>query len=178
MRYTECKLQKIAVELIDEIRSKTVGWRQNYDGTRSEPVVLPSKLPNLLVNGSGGIAVGMATSIPPHNLGEVCDAVVAYIDNPQIDLDELLEIVPGPDFPTGGTICGRWGIREAYRTGRGKVVVRAKYEIEELKDGRAQIVFTEIPYQLTKEPLLKKLAELINSSRVTGVAAIEDRKSV
>ncbi len=116
----------------------------------------------------------MATSIPPHNLGEVCDAVVAYIDNPQIELDELLEIIPAPDFPTGGTICGRCGIREAYRTGRGKVIVRAKYAIEEQKDGRSQIIFTEIPYQLTKEPLLKKLAELVNADRVTGVSDIVD----
>ena len=174
MRYTEAKLSPIAAEMLEDIRLDTVDFQPNYDEKYQEPRVLPGKFPNLLVNGSGGIAVGMATSIPPHNLGEVCDAAVAYIDNPQIDLDELLEIVPGPDFPTGGTICGRWGIREAYRTGRGKVVVRAKYEIEELKDGRSQIAFTEIPYQLTKEPLLKKLAELINSGRVTGVANIDD----
>src|SRR4051794_25403599 len=174
MRYTEAKLSPVAAEMLEDIKLDTVDFQPNYDEKYQEPRVLPGKFPNLLVNGSGGIAVGMATSIPPHNLGEVCDALVAYIDNPQIELDELIEIVTGPDFPTGGTICGRWGIREAYRTGRGKVVVRAKYEIEELKDGRAHIVFTEIPYQLTKEPLLKKLAELINSARVTGVAAIDD----
>src|SRR6478736_1418465 len=174
MRYTEAKLSPVAAEMLEDLKLDTVDFQPNYDEKYQEPRVLPGKFPNLLVNGSGGIAVGMATSIPPHNLGEVCDALVAYIDNPQIELDELLEIIPGPDFPTGGTICGRWGIREAYRTGRGKVVVRAKYEIEELKDGRAQIAFTEIPYQLTKEPLLKKLAELINSGRVTGVSNIDD----
>jgi DNA gyrase subunit A len=139
-----------------------------------EPRVLPAKFPNLLVNGSGGIAVGMATSIPPHNLGEVCDAAVALIDNPEITLDELIAHVPAPDFPTGATICGRWGSRQAYETGRGRIMVRAKYEIEELKDGRSTIVFTEIPYQLTKEPLLKKLAELVNSGRVTGVTDVVD----
>src|SRR3954468_302274 len=174
MRYTEAKLSPVAAEMLEDINLDTVDFQPNYDEKYQEPRVLPGKFPNLLVNGSGGIAVGLATSIPPHNLGEVCDAAVAYIDNPQVELDELLETIPGPDFPTGGTICGRYGIREAYRTGRGKVVVRAKSEIEELKDGRSHIVFTEIPYQLTKEPLLKKLAELINSGRGTGVAAIDD----
>ncbi len=174
MRYTEAKLSPIAAEMVEDIKLDTVDFQPNYDEKYQEPRVLPGKFPNLLVNGSGGIAVGMATSIPPHNLGEVCDAVVAYIDDRQIDLDELMEVLPGPDFPTGGTICNRFGIREAYRTGRGKVVVRAKYTIEEQKDGRAQVVFTEIPYQLTKEPLLKKLAELVNGGRVTGVADIRD----
>jgi DNA gyrase subunit A len=174
MRYTEAKLSPIAAEMLEDIKLDTVDFQPSYDEKHQEPRVLPGKFPNLLVNGSGGIAVGMATSIPPHNLGEVCDAVVALIDNPQIDLDELLEILPAPDFPTGGTICGRFGIREAYRTGRGKVVVRAKYAFEEQKDGRFHIVVTEIPYQLTKEPLLKRLAELVNSDRVTGVADIVD----
>lgn len=174
MRYTEAKLSPVAAEMLEDIRLDTVDFQPSYDEKHQEPRVLPGKFPNLLVNGSGGIAVGMATSIPPHNLGEVCDAVVAYIDNPQIELDELLEIIPAPDFPTGGTICGRFGVREAYRTGRGKVIVRAKYAIEEHKDGRSHIVFTEIPYQLTKEPLLKKLAELVNADRVTGVTDIVD----
>jgi DNA gyrase subunit A len=174
MRYTEAKLSPVAAEMLDDIKLDTVDFQPSYDEKHQEPRVLPGKFPNLLVNGSGGIAVGMATSIPPHNLGEVCDAVVAYIDNPNIELDELMEIVPGPDFPTGGTICGRYGIREAYRTGRGKVIVRARYAIEEQKDGRTQVVFTEIPYQLTKEPLLKKLAELVNADRVTGVTDIVD----
>jgi DNA gyrase subunit A len=174
MRYTEAKLSPVAAEMLEDIKLDTVDFQPSYDEKHQEPRVLPGKFPNLLVNGSGGIAVGMATSIPPHNLGEVCDAVVAYIDDPQVELDELLEVLPAPDFPTGGTICGRYGIREAYRTGRGKVIVRAKYAIEEQKDGRSQIVFTEIPYQLTKEPLLKKLAELVNGDRVTGVSDIVD----
>ncbi|MDB5352518.1 MAG: gyrase, subunit [Planctomycetota bacterium] len=174
MRYTEAKLSPVAAEMLEDIKLDTVDFQPSYDEKHSEPRVLPSKLPNLLVNGSGGIAVGMATSIPPHNLGEVCDAVVALIDNPAITVDELIEHIPAPDFPTGGTICGRWGARRAYETGRGKVVVRAKYEIEETSDGRSTIVFTEIPYQLTKENLLKKLAELVNDSRITGVADVRD----
>ncbi len=174
MRYTEAKLSPVAAEMLEDIRLDTVDFQPSYDEKHQEPRVLPAKFPNLLVNGSGGIAVGMATSIPPHNLGEVCDAAVALIDDPEIDLDGLMEHIHGPDFPTGGTICGRWGIREAYRTGRGKVILRAKYEIEELRDGRSQIIFTEIPYQLTKEPLLKKLAELVNGDRVNGVTDIVD----
>jgi DNA gyrase subunit A len=174
MRYTEAKLSPVAAEMLEDIQLETVDFQPNYDEKYQEPRVLPSKFPNLLVNGSGGIAVGMATSIPPHNLGEVCDALIAYIDNPAIDLDELLEILPGPDFPTGATICGRMGIKEAYLTGRGRVIVRAKYEIEELKDGRSQIIFTEIPYQLTKEVLLKRLADLVNGGRITGVSNIDD----
>lgn len=174
MRYTEAKLSPVASEMLEDIKLDTVDFQPNYDEKYQEPRVLPAKFPNLLVNGSGGIAVGMATSIPPHNLGEVCDAVVALIDNPQIELDELLEIIPAPDFPTGGTICNKFGLREAYRTGRGRVILRAKYAIEEQKDGRAQIVFTEIPYQQTKEPLLKKLAELVNGDRLTGIADIKD----
>jgi DNA gyrase subunit A len=160
--------------MLEDIQLDTVDFQPNYDEKYQEPRVLPGKFPNLLVNGSGGIAVGMATSIPPHNLGEVCDALIAYIDDPAIDLDDLMEFLPGPDFPTGATLCGRLGIKEAYLTGRGKVIVRARYEIEELKDGRAQITFTEIPYQLTKEVLLKKLAELVNGGRISGVANIDD----
>lgn len=174
MRYTEAKLSPVAAEMLEDIKSDTVDFQPSYDEKHSEPRVLPSKFPNLLVNGSGGIAVGMATSIPPHNLGEVCDAVVALIDRPELDVDDLMEFIVGPDFPTGGTLCGRYGIREAYRTGRGRVIVRAKYTIEEHKDGRSQIIFTEIPYQLTKEPLLKKLAELVNTTRITGVTDIVD----
>ncbi len=174
MRYTEAKLSPVAAEMLEDINLDTVNFQPNYDEKYQEPRVLPGKFPNLLVNGSGGIAVGMATSIPPHNLGEVCDALLAYLDNPAIDLDEIMEYLPGPDFPTGATICGRMGIKEAYRSGRGRVLVRAKYAIEEQKDGRSQIVFTEIPYQLTKEPLLKKLAELVNGGRITGVSNIDD----
>ncbi len=174
MRYTEAKLSPVAAEMLEDIQLDTVDFQPNYDEKYQEPRVLPAKFPNLLVNGSGGIAVGMATSIPPHNLGEVCDGVLALIDNPQIELDELMTKIPGPDFPTGGTICGRWGIMEAYRTGRGRVIIRAKYEIEEHKDGRSQIIFTEIPYQLTKEVLLKKLADLVNNARITGVTDVVD----
>ena len=170
MRYTEAKLSPIAAEMLEDIKLDTVDFQPNYDEKYQEPRVLPSKFPNLLVNGSGGIAVGMATSIPPHNLGEVCDALVALIDNPQIDLDGLMEHLPGPDFPTGGTICGRYGIRQAYETGRGKVVVRARYELEEMRDGRTQIVFTDIPYQQTKEATLKKIAEAIEAGRIPGAA--------
>jgi len=174
MRYTEAKLSPVAAEMLEDIRLDTVDFQPNYDEKYMEPRVLPAKFPNLLVNGSGGIAVGMATSIPPHNLGEVCDGVVALIDDPAIEIDDLLEIIPAPDFPTGATICNRYGVREAYRTGRGRVLLRAKYEIEESKDGRSQIIFLEIPYQLTKENLLKRLADLVNSERVTGVTDIRD----
>jgi DNA gyrase subunit A len=182
MRYTEAKLSPIAAEMLEDIKLDTVDFQPNYDEKYQEPRVLPAKFPNLLVNGSGGIAVGMATSIPPHNLGEVCDGVVAWIDaraeGRELDVDALMEIIQGPDFPTGATICGRMGIKEAYLTGRGKVILRAKYEIEELKDGRSHIIFTEIPYQLTKEPLLKKLAELVNSGRITGVSNIDDHSDL
>ncbi len=178
MRYTEAKLSPVAAEMLDDIKLDTVDFQPNYDEKYQEPRVLPARFPNLLVNGSGGIAVGMATSIPPHNLGEVCDASVAMIDarldGRDIEADELIDIIPAPDFPTGGIICNRYGLREAYKTGRGKVVLRAKYEIEEQKDGRSQIIFSEIPYQQTKEPLLKKLAELVNGDRVTGVIDIRD----
>ncbi len=174
MRYTEAKLSPVAAEMLEDIALDTVDYQPSYDEKHSEPRVLPAKFPNLLVNGSGGIAVGMATSIPPHNLGEVCSAVVALIDNPEIDLDGLMEYIPAPDFPTGGVICGRYGVKEAYRSGRGRIVLRAKHEVEEQRDGRSHLVFTEIPYQLTKEPLLKKLAELVNGGRVTGVTDIVD----
>ena len=174
MRYTEAKLSPVAAEMLDDIQYDTVDFQPNYDEKYQEPRVLPGKFPNLLVNGSGGIAVGMATSIPPHNLGEVCDAVVAYLDDPAIELDEIMERLPGPDFPTGGIICGRMGIKEAYRSGRGRVILRARSTVEELKDGRSQIVFSDMPYQLTKEPLLKKLADLVNTGRITGVSDIVD----
>ena len=174
MRYTEAKLSPVAAEMLEDINYDTVDFQPNYDEKYQEPRVLPGKFPNLLVNGSGGIAVGMATSIPPHNLGEVCDALVAYIDDPAIDLDEIMERLPAPDFPTGGVICSPMGVKEAYRSGRGRVVLRASSSIEELRDGRSQVVFNDIPYQLTKEPLLKKLAELVNSGRITGVSDIVD----
>jgi DNA gyrase subunit A len=174
MRYTEAKLSPVAAEMLEDIHLDTVDFQPNYDEKYQEPRVLPSRFPNLLVNGSGGIAVGMATSIPPHNLGEVCDALIAFIDDKSIELEAIMELLPGPDFPTGATICGRMGIKEAYRGGRGRVIIRAKYEIEEFKDGRGQIIFTEIPYQLTKEVLLKRLADLVNGGRITGVSNIDD----
>ncbi len=174
MRYTEAKLSPVAAEMLEDINLDTVDFQPNYDEKYQEPRVLPGKFPNLLVNGSGGIAVGMATSIPPHNLGEVCDALMAFLDDPAIELDEIMAYLPGPDFPTGGTICGQMGIKVAYLSGRGRVVVRARSTFEEQKDGRSQIVFSDIPYQLTKEPLLKKLAELVNGTRITGVADIVD----
>lgn len=174
MRYTEAKLSPVAGEMLEDITLDTVDFQPNYDEKYNEPRVLPGKFPNLLVNGSGGIAVGMATSIPPHNLGEVCDALVALNANPTLDVHELMEHIKGPDFPTGATLCGRMGVLEAYTTGRGRVILRAKYEFDELKDGRTHIVITEIPYQLTKEGLLKKLAELVTDGRISGVVDVVD----
>ena len=175
MRYTEAKLSPVAAEMLEDIQLDTVDFQPNYDEKYQEPRVLPGKFPNLLVNGSGGIAVGMATSIPPHNLGEVCDALVAYIDNPAIELDELMEIIPGPDFPTGGDDLRpdghQGGVSDRAAAGWSS---GPRTSIEEHKDGRPQIIFTEIPYQLTKEPLLKKLAELVNGGRITGVSNIDD----
>ncbi len=168
MRYTEAKLSPVAAEMLEDITLDTVDFQPNYDEKYQEPRVLPGKFPNLIVNGSGGIAVGMATSIPPHNLGEVCDGILALIDDPAIEVEDLMEHVKAPDFPTGGTICGRMGVLEAYKTGRGRVVVRAQYEIEELKDGRSQIVFKDMPYQQTKEVMLKKIAEQVEAGRITG----------
>src|SRR5574339_1275397 len=145
-RYTEVRLAKPAMALLDDIDKDTVDFQDNYDGSEKEPVVLPARFPNLLVNGAGGIAVGMATNIPPHNLGEVIDAAIALIDNPALTIDELIEIVPGPDFPTGGIILGRAGIRAAYHTGRGSIVMRGKVEIETLRGAREAIIISEIPY--------------------------------
>ena len=154
-RYTEARLSKIANEMIRDIDKKTVDFCPNFDDTREQPTVLPARYPNLLVNGSDGIAVGMATSIPPHNLGEVIDATVALIDNPDLEVEDLMEFVPGPDFPTGATILGRAAIRQAYKTGRGGCVIRAKCDIEEKENGRESLVFTEIPYQEQGSPYRK-----------------------
>ncbi len=174
MRYTECKLEKVANTLLADIDKETVDFQANYDGREREPMVLPARYPNLLVNGAGGIAVGMATNIPPHNLGEVIDACLAIIDNPSINLDELLEIVPGPDFPTGGKILGRGGIRSAYETGRGSVMMRGKVDIEKFKGDREAIVVTEIPYQVNKASMVEKIAELVRDKRVEGITDIRD----
>ncbi len=166
MRYTEVRLARIAEEILKDIEKETVSFRPNYDDSIVEPVVLPAKIPNLLINGSSGIAVGMATNIPPHNLGEVVRGIIAYIDNNDISISELIEIIPGPDFPTQAMIYGRQGIRQAYETGRGHIMLRAKSVIEQTKkDGRESIVITEIPYQVNKARLIENIVELINDKK-------------
>lgn len=177
MRYTEARMSKLALELLRDIEKETVDYGPNFDETLKEPLVLPARYPNLLVNGSNGIAVGMATSIPPHNLGEVIDATVYYIDNRDCDVDDLIKIVKGPDFPTAATIVGTEGIKNAYRTGRGKVKVRAKAEIEEVPKGKQQIIVTEIPYQVNKARLVERIAELVKDKRVEGISDLRDESS-
>ncbi|MDQ2683614.1 MAG: DNA gyrase subunit A, partial [Chloroflexota bacterium] len=175
MRYTECRLSPIADEMLSDIDKDTVDFKPNYDSSTKEPKVLPAMLPNLLVNGAVGIAVGMATNIPPHNLGEISDAVRYLIENPECTIEELMEIVEGPDFPTGGTILGREGIRAAYSTGRGRVVIRAKAFVEEsARGGRFQIVVTELPYQVNKANLLERIAELVKDGKIDGIADLRD----
>jgi DNA gyrase subunit A len=173
-RYTECRLARPAMELLRDLDKDTVDFQPNYDNSEHEPLVLPAAYPNLLVNGAGGIAVGMATNIPPHNLGEVIDASVALIDNPALSIDDLIAIVPGPDFPTGGLILGRAGIRAAYHLGRGSVVMRGKMEFETLRGEREAIVFTEIPYQVNKAHLVERIGELVRDKKIEGVAALRD----
>jgi len=177
MRYTEVRLRKIADSLVDDLDKQTVDFQDNYDGSEREPVVLPAKFPNLLVNGAGGIAVGMATNIPPHNLGEVIDACIALIDKPDITLDELAEIVKGPDFPTGGIILGKGGIRQAYHLGRGSIMVRGRVAIETDKRERESIIITEIPYQVNKASMIERLAELVRDKRIDGIGDIRDESS-
>ena len=173
MRYTEAKMNKIAVEMLRDINKNTVDFMPNFDGEEQEPVVLPSRFPNLLVNGSSGIAVGMATNIPPHNLGEIIDGTVMLIDNPEATVLDLMTKIQGPDFPTGATIMGKAGIRAAYETGRGKIVVRADAEIEE-ENGRHKIVVTEIPYQVNKAKLIESIADLVKDKRITGISDLRD----
>ncbi len=173
-RYTEARMSKIAQYMVADIGKDTIDFMPNFDDTRKEPKVLPSRYPNLLVNGSSGIAVGMATNIPPHNLGEVCDAIDALIDNPDLDLDGLMKYIKGPDFPTGGIIMGRSGIRSAYGTGRGKLTVRAKAEIEEDSRGRSSIVVTEIPYMVNKTRIIEGIADLVKDKRIEGISYIRD----
>ena len=173
-RYTECRLEKAAHSLLDDLDKETVNFRDNYDGTLSEPVVIPAKFPNLLVNGAGGIAVGMATNIPPHNLSEVIDGCIALIDNPAIELLDLMQIIPGPDFPTGALILGRAGIRQAYETGRGSVVMRGRATIEPMRGDREQIIVTEIPYQVNKATMIEKMAELVRDKRIEGISDLRD----
>ncbi|MDJ0945261.1 MAG: DNA gyrase subunit A [Kiloniellales bacterium] len=178
MRYTESRLTRVASDgLLEDIDKNTVDFQPNYDETSKEPVVLPARFPNLLVNGAGGIAVGMATNIPPHNLGEVIDACCAYVDDPAISIDALIDIVPGPDFPTGGVILGRAGIREAYHKGRGSVVIRAKATVEELPKDRSAIVFTEIPYQVNKSRLAARIGELAREKTIEGISDIRDESN-
>ena len=173
-RYTECRLEKAAHSLLDDLDKETVNFRDNYDGTMSEPVVVPAKFPNLLVNGAGGIAVGMATNIPPHNLAEVIDGCIALIDNPAIDLLDLMQIIPGPDFPTGALILGRAGIRQAYETGRGSIVMRGRATIEPMRGDREQIIVTEIPFQVNKASMIEKMAELVREKRIEGISDLRD----
>ena len=170
-RYTEARMSKIAMELLSDINKDTVDFRPNFDEHEMEPSVLPSRFPSLLVNGSSGIAVGMATNIPPHNLGEVIDGIIEVIDNPEVTIDELMQFIKGPDFPTGANILGKQGIREAYRTGRGKIIVRSQAEIEEDKNGRQRIIVTEIPYQVNNARLVEKIADLVkkNASRASAI---------
>jgi DNA gyrase subunit A len=174
MRYTECRLAQPAMPLLEDIDQDTVDFQPNYDGNEKEPVVLPARFPNLLVNGAGGIAVGMATNIPPHNLGEIIDACVALIDDPALSIEDLIKIVPGPDFPTGATILGRQGIRAAYHLGRGSIVMRGKAEIETLRREREAIIITEIPYQVNKASMVERIGELVREKKIEGIADLRD----
>ncbi len=178
MRYTEARMSAIAALMLEDIKLDTVDFVPTYDERRTEPTVLPSKFPNLLVNGASGIAVGMATSIPPHNLGEICDALIRVIDEPEVSIDELLEIVPGPDFPTGGVICGRAGIRQGYHTGRSTIVVRARCRVEELPNGRHRIVVTEIPFQQARDRVEERIAASVNDGRIPGISNIRNESDL
>ena len=178
MRYTEARMSSIAASMLEDLKLDTVDYIPTYDERRTEPSVLPSKFPNLLVNGANGIAVGMATSIPPHNLAEICDALVKVIDEPDVSIDELLEIAPGPDFPTGGVICGRNGIRRGYFTGRGTVVVRARAKIEEMRGKRSRIVVTEIPFQQARDRVEERIAAAVNEGRIEGISAIRNESDL
>src|ERR1700739_2897103 len=174
MRYTEARLAKISEDILADLEKETVDFIPNFDQTREEPVVLPSRIPNLLVNGASGIAVGMATNIPPHNLREVIDAAVLLIEKPETTLKEVLKIVPGPDFPTGGYIAGREGIEAAYKSGRGSFTMRAKAAIEAVGEDRENIVITEIPYQVNKATLIKRIAELAQIKKIDGISDVRD----
>src|SRR5262245_29672488 len=176
MRYTEAKLFNVAAEMLEDLDKDTVDFIDNYDGKYREPLVLPSKFPNLIVNGSDGIAVGMATEIPPHNLGEVCTAIIKLIDEPDATVDQLIELVPAPDFPTGGIICGRAGVLDGYRTGRGKLILRARATINE-EGSKTQIIVHEVPYQQTRERLELGIAALVKDERIKGIANVKDESS-
>ncbi|MEX2113232.1 MAG: DNA gyrase subunit A [Pirellulales bacterium] len=178
MRYTEARMSPIAAMMLEDLKLDTVDFVPTYDERHSEPTVLPSKFPNLLVNGANGIAVGMATSIPPHNLGEICDALVRVIDDPEVSVDELLEICPGPDFPTGGIVCGRSGIRRSYHTGRSTITLRARAAIEEMAKGRSRIVVSEIPFQQARDRVEERIAALVNEDRIKGISAIRNESDL
>lgn len=178
MRYTESRMSEIAAELLKDIEKDTVDWRPNYDDSREEPETLPALLPNLIINGSSGIAVGMATNIPPHNLVEVANGIELLIDNPDVSVEELMKIIPGPDFPTAGIIKGTEGIKQAYRTGRGTIKIRARYEIEERKGGKKAIVINEIPYQVNKARLVEKIAELVREKKIEGITDLRDESDM
>ena len=174
MRYTEVRMEKVTNALLDDLDKDTVDFRENYDGSLKEPTVLPARFPNLLVNGGGGIAVGMATNIPSHNLGEVIDATLAMIERPGITTEELMQVMPGPDFPTAGIILGRSGIRQAYETGRGSILIRGRVHTEELRREREALIVTEIPYQVNKAVMIEKIAELVRDKRIEGISDIRD----
>ena len=174
MRYTEVRMARLTHDLLADIDKETVDFGPNYDESEQEPLVLPTRVPNLLVNGSAGIAVGMATNVPPHNMGEVIDATIALIDNPDLTIDDLMRHVPGPDFPTAGIINGAAGIVQAYRTGRGRLLVRAKTEIETSEHGHEAIIATEIPYQVNKARLIEKIAELVKEKKLEGISGLRD----
>ena len=174
MRYTEAKLQRIADEMIRDIKKETVDFGPNYDDSMDEPLVMPAAFPYLLANGASGIAVGMATNIPPNNLTEICRGISEYIDNPEISIKELMAFVKGPDFPTGGIIFGRRGIRKAYTTGRGKIVVRSRFTLEETKNGRERIIVTELPYAVNKANLMIRIADLIRDKKIDGISDLRD----
>jgi len=174
MRYTEARLMRISEDVLADLDKNTVDFRLNFDDTLEEPTVLPTRIPVLLVNGASGIAVGMATNIPPHNLSEVIDATCAFIDNPNIEVDELINHISGPDFPTGGIIFGTQGIKEAFRTGRGRVVIRSRTEVEQTESGRAKIIVSETPYMINKAEMIRKIADLINEKKIEGISYIND----
>jgi DNA gyrase subunit A len=174
MRYTEVRMDKPAAFLLADIEKETVDFQDNYDGKDREPTVLPARFPNMLVNGAGGIAVGMATNIPPHNLGEVIDGTLALIENPDLSIEALMEIIPAPDFPTGGIILGRSGARKAYLEGRGSVIVRARTRVEEIRKDRFAIVLDEIPYQVNKASMIEKIAEMVRDKKIEGIAHVLD----
>ena len=178
MRYTEARLSPIAAMLLDDLKLDTVDYVPTYDESRTEPTVLPSRFPNLLVNGANGIAVGMATSIPPHNVGEICDGLIKVIDDPDVSIDELMELVPGPDFPTGGAICGRIGIRRGYHTGRANITIRARTRIEEHKKDRFRIVVSEVPYLQVRDRVVERIAALVNDDRIKGISGISDESDL